>query len=195
MESAMAQNLQKSSYNELLLTSIDILFCEDKVSHIQKFFSRFWFSLRSQLSFGNSRRWEENKNQESESSNQQHHCGVKRDDKSLCREEVEMVMGKLGLFCSPEGEKLNEFIGFNELSGLFNEEPSLEEVKEAFNVFDENTDGFIDAKELQIVLCRFGLKEGFELENCRNMIRAYDQNGDGKIDFSEFVKFMENSFS
>lgn len=106
-----------------------------------------------------------------------------------------MVMEKLGIFCSPEGEELQEWFGSNELSGLFDEkEPSLEEVKEAFDVFDENRDGFIDAGELQTVLCILGLKEGKQLENCKKMIRTFDENRDGRIDFNEFVKFMENGF-
>ncbi|KAK9188953.1 hypothetical protein WN944_020358 [Citrus x changshan-huyou] len=78
---------------------------------------------------------------------------------------------------------------------LFEEkEPSLEEVKDAFDVFDENKDGFIDALELQRVLCILGMKEGFQLENCKKMIKTFDENGDGSIDFKEFVKFMESSF-
>ncbi|ESR56647.1 hypothetical protein CICLE_v10024475mg, partial [Citrus x clementina] len=82
-----------------------------------------------------------------------------------------------------------------ELSRLFEEkEPSLEEVKDAFDVFDENKDGFIDALELQRVLCILGMKEGFQLENCKKMIKTFDENGDGSIDFKEFVKFMESSF-
>ncbi|KAL0431721.1 UNVERIFIED_CONTAM: putative calcium-binding protein CML46 [Sesamum radiatum] len=73
------------------------------------------------------------------------------------------------------------------------ENPNLEEVKEAFDVFDSNRDGFIDAEELQKVLCALGLKEGSEMENCRRMIGLFDENGDGRIDFDEFVKFMESS--
>ncbi|CAN0910016.1 Probable calcium-binding protein CML46 [Linum grandiflorum] len=39
-----------------------------------------------------------------------------------------------------------------------------------------------------------GLKEGFGVERCREMIRVVDENGDGKVEFGEFVKLMENSF-
>ncbi|EEF30528.1 calcium ion binding protein, putative [Ricinus communis] len=165
------------------------------ICSIQKFFSRFWFSLRSQLS---SNAWEEenNKNQDSELSNQQGCFDNKKDHRNIDREEVEMVMGNLGLFCSTESEKLEDSKGFDELSHLFDEkEPSLEEVKGAFDVFDENKDGFIDAEELQRVLHVLGLKEGLELQNCRNMIRALDDNKDGRIDFNEFVKFMEKILS
>ncbi|KAJ9147609.1 hypothetical protein P3X46_029747 [Hevea brasiliensis] len=190
--------MENLSFIELFIILLDILLCElfrYKVGYLQKFFSRFWFSIRSKLSFGKSKVCEENKNQDSESSNQQDYFS-RRDDRNLCREEVEMVMGKLGLFCSAESEELKESMGSDELSQLFDErEPSLEEVKKAFDVFDEKRDGFIDAEELQRVLQTLGLKEGFTLENCRKMIRACDENRDGRIDFNEFVKFMENIFS
>ncbi|KAH9726978.1 putative calcium-binding protein CML45 [Citrus sinensis] len=135
-----------------------------------------------------SRNWDEKSKQAS--FNKKEH-----DDESLSRDEVEMVMRKLTLFCSFEDEELPQKLGSAELSWLFEEkEPSLEEVKEAFDVFDENKDGFIDAMELQRLLCILGLKEGFELENCKKMIKTFDKNGDGRIDFKEFVKFMEKSF-
>lgn len=117
------------------------------------------------------------------------------DDDRFRRDGVEMVMRNLGFFCSRDWEELPESFSFDEISSLFEEsEPSLVEVKEAFDVFDENRDGFIDAKELQRVLCILGLKEGSELENCGKMIKNYDINGDGRIDFNEFVKFMETTF-
>ncbi|CAL5325840.1 unnamed protein product [Camellia sinensis] len=133
-----------------------------------------------------------NENQDFESS-----CsgGKVEEDGHLRREDVEVVMNSLGIFCHPEGEKLQERLGFNDLSSLFEEkEPSLEEVKGAFDVFDKNGDGFIEARELQTVLCNLGFKDGLEMEKCRRMISSFDDNGDGMIDFNEFVKFMENSF-
>ncbi|OAY60181.1 probable calcium-binding protein CML46 [Manihot esculenta] len=205
MFSAMSQdksdcftNMHKTSSNELSSIFIDIVFFGHfiKLSDLQKFFSRFWFSLRSKTRFDNSRLWEKNRNQDCESSKSQCHLNNKRDDGNLRREEVEMVMGKVGIFCSTESEKLKESMGSDELSQLFDEkEPSLEELKEAFDVFDEKRDGFIDAEELQKLLLKLGLKEGSTMDNCRKMITACDENGDGRIDFIEFVKFMERVFS
>ncbi|KAA8547976.1 hypothetical protein F0562_004405 [Nyssa sinensis] len=112
----------------------------------------------------------------------------------ICVEKnVEMLMEELGIFCHPDAEKLPERLSSSDLSNLFEEEPSFDEVKEAFDVFDENRDGFIDAGELQRVLRVLGFKDGIERENCRRMIATFDENGDGRIDFKEFVKFMENS--
>lgn len=106
-----------------------------------------------------------------------------------------MMIEKLGLFCSSESEELGEKYGSKEISELFeDQEPSLEEVKQAFDVFDENKDGFIDAGELQRVLFVLGLREASEFQNCHKMISNYDENQDGRIDFIEFVKIMESRF-
>ncbi|KAL6960780.1 hypothetical protein U1Q18_038543 [Sarracenia purpurea var. burkii] len=121
----------------------------------------------------------------------------KMEDPHLRREDVETVMERLGILCRPEAndEKLGERLGSDEISNLFGEkEPSLEEVKEAFDVFDENKDGFIDAQELQRILCGLGFKDELEMKNCKRMINAFDDNGDGRIDFGEFVKLMESTF-
>ncbi|KAK7374569.1 hypothetical protein VNO80_08000 [Phaseolus coccineus] len=163
---------------------------------IQSFFYSFWFFLLCQLHSNYSKVREEEQVSKPEFSRQEN--GSKRStdsEKCLERDEVEMVMAKLGFFCSPESEELQEKYGSKELSELFEEqEPSLEEVKQAFDVFDENKDGFIDAKELHRVLCVLGLKEAAKLENCHKMIRVFDTNQDGRIDFIEFVKIMENRF-
>uniref|UniRef100_A0A7N2L012 EF-hand domain-containing protein n=2 Tax=Quercus lobata TaxID=97700 RepID=A0A7N2L012_QUELO len=166
----------------------------------RKFWSRFWCSFQSQLNFENSNVWPEDKNPGSELSQLQPTCAdcssEKKDDESLSRGDVETIMKRLGICCSPEDDELQVRFSSKELSELFDEkEPSLEEVKEAFDVFDENRDGFIDARELQRVLRNLGLKEGEELHNCEKMIRAFNENGDGRIDFNGFVKFMEKCLS
>ncbi|KAL8088863.1 hypothetical protein AgCh_038578 [Apium graveolens] len=118
------------------------------------------------------------------------------DDGSLCREDMEMVMGRLGLFSHSRQDKmLQERVSMEYFCSMFEEnEPSLDEVKEAFDVFDLNRDGFIDAMELRRVFCVLGLSDGSQIENCKQMMREFDENRDGRIDFREFVKLMENSF-
>ncbi|KAF5726967.1 calcium-binding protein CML45 [Tripterygium wilfordii] len=185
-------NTELSSFSFLLLPHVliytTIIFW---VIGINIFFTRLWLSLQSRLECDNSEIWEEKKIADFE----EFCCSDKnRDDGSLCIEEVEMVMGRLELFCSKErGEDLEW--SKERLLGLFeSKEPSLEEVKEAFDVFDLNRDGFIDTEELQRVLCSLGCKEAVELENCRRMMKTYDHNGDGMIDFKEFLRFMEIGF-
>ncbi|KAJ1419651.1 EF-Hand 1, calcium-binding site [Sesbania bispinosa] len=164
---------------------------------ILKFFSSFriLFFLLCQFQSDNSDIWGEEEVSESEFSHQENDESNRRESLEIERDEVKMVMAQLGLFCSSESEELDEKYGSKEFSELFeDQEPSFEEVKQAFDVFDENKDGFIDARELQRVLCILGLKETAEVENCQRMIRNFDENQDGRIDFNEFVKIMENRF-
>ncbi|KAK4744151.1 hypothetical protein SAY87_010463 [Trapa incisa] len=110
----------------------------------------------------------------------------------LSGEDATLVMEMLGIFCTPEGDGWpHKDIDATEIAGLFNErEPSLDEVKEAFNVFDRNSDGFIDAIELCSFLRSFGFLRISE-EDCRGMIRAFDDNCDSVIDLREFIKLVE----
>lgn len=118
-----------------------------------------------------------------------------RDTKWMLREEVEMVMERLGLSCNPSCDnKLPETFSYDEVANMFSiNEPSLGEVQQAFNMFDKNCDGYIDQTELDSVLQRLGLRE-FSKTECQRMINIYDRNGDGLIDFYEFCELVEDSF-
>ncbi|XVE53215.1 hypothetical protein DITRI_Ditri02bG0186100 [Diplodiscus trichospermus] len=123
--------------------------------------------------------------------------GDKECSEKLWIGDMKVVMDRLGMSYEPNSDKLVEdSVGEDELGEMFEqEEPSLEEIKEAFDVFDENKDGFIEATELQRVLRCLGIKEALvQLEECRRMIRVADEDGDGRIDFNEFLKFMETCF-
>ncbi|KAF3338044.1 calcium-binding protein CML30 [Carex littledalei] len=115
---------------------------------------------------------------------------------TLTREEIESIIRKIGIKFDSDVEQSKEISGLDEISGLFEEvEPSLDEAKQAFYVFDQNKDGFIDAEELQRALLKIGFREkGLEISECMEMIAAYDLNNDARIDFMEFVKFLEASF-
>ncbi|XP_008797387.1 calmodulin-like protein 7 [Phoenix dactylifera] len=112
--------------------------------------------------------------------------------------DVEMAMRKLGLWNSEE-ETGEECGGRCKACRLMDEayilleekEATLEELEEAFAVFDEDGDGFISDKELRSVMQKLGFEEGKELEDCKKMLRAYDEDGDGKINFKEFKKMLE----
>ncbi|KAH7550688.1 hypothetical protein ACOSP7_023790 [Xanthoceras sorbifolium] len=82
----------------------------------------------------------------------------------------------------------------SEIAQLFEEEEvSVEEVKEAFGLFDDNSDGFIDASELSNMLSTLNFSKSSVTE-CKKMIQAFDDDGDGRIDFPEFVKLLDYSF-
>lgn len=109
--------------------------------------------------------------------------------------DVKTVMRMLGALYEPDDDKLKERLSSDDVVSLFEEqEPALQELKEAFGIFDENKDGFIDAKELRKILCTLCLGEALEVD-CKRMIRVYDDNEDGLIDFTEFVRLVAQSFS
>ncbi|KAI3722413.1 hypothetical protein L2E82_33451 [Cichorium intybus] len=172
----------------------------NRVTGILKIFSRCKFLVHHQLGFSlgssKSKIQVENKNHDSRLS-KSHLSFTNKSivgDDSVTRDEVELLMSDLGVFCHSGGEKLPEVLNSTYLFNMFEEEqPTLAEVKEAFDVFDENKDGFIDARELQRVLSALGLKERSDMEDCKKMIGAFDENADGRIDFNEFVKFMEST--
>ncbi|CAJ2668997.1 putative calcium-binding protein CML45-like [Trifolium pratense] len=186
-EEERSQNDESNSTSSSALFGlIDVFIYSTFFIRIQKLVLSFRFFLLCQLFSSDLDVKVEEKILEAESN-------VSRESGEIKRDEVKMVMEKMGIFCSSESDELEEKYGSKELSELFDEnEPSLEEVKMAFDIFDENKDGFIDAKELQRVMCILGLKEGSEVENCQKMIKKFDENQDGRIDFIEFVRIMEN---
>lgn len=67
-------------------------------------------------------------------------------------------------------------------------------LRDAFQVFDKDGDGFICAEELQSVLSSMGLEHGRKLVDCRNMIHKVDVDGDGQVNFDEFKRMMTVGF-
>ncbi|KAL1356006.1 hypothetical protein HN51_007991 [Arachis hypogaea] len=113
----------------------------------------------------------------------------------LCKEDVIIVMERLGMNVECDGieesdvKKIVEL--FQEDNSNNNDAKFGEEVKEAFDVFDRNKDGFIDSRELKRVLSCLGLEK--DVLECQKMINASDQNGDGLIDQNEFIRILEQS--
>mmetsp|Transcript_54467 Transcript_54467/g.133527 ORF Transcript_54467/g.133527 Transcript_54467/m.133527 type:complete len:150 (+) Transcript_54467:222-671(+) len=64
----------------------------------------------------------------------------------------------------------------------------VEELREAFSVFDKDGDGTITAEELGIVMRSMGQKPTDQ--ELRDMIREVDADGNESIDFPEFVTLM-----
>ncbi|XP_062190680.1 probable calcium-binding protein CML46 [Phragmites australis] len=114
------------------------------------------------------------------------------EEAALSKEDVETIMETIGLATSGHGEGFATRMGHNEVSRLFDaEEPSFEEVRSAFAVFDGDRDGFIGAADLQGALAKLGVRE--DAAACRAMIVA--ANGgrdDGRMNLFQFVGFLEN---
>ena len=81
---------------------------------------------------------------------------------------------------------LEEFIELN-TKGVDSDE-ALENLKDAFSVFDIDGNGSITAEELQMVMKSLG--DECSLAECRKMISGIDSDGDGMIDFEEFKVMM-----
>ncbi|KAH6806996.1 hypothetical protein C2S51_028104 [Perilla frutescens var. frutescens] len=115
---------------------------------------------------------------------------VEVEERRMSVAEMNLVMNRLGM----EGINENSSVGSGGggAEGVFEEEePSLDEIKETFRVFDANNDGFIDGSDLHRIISNLGFKEMYDLEDYKRMIKAFDGDGDGLIDFPDFIKLME----
>ena len=67
-------------------------------------------------------------------------------------------------------------------------EEQKQEIKEAFDLFDTDGSGTIDAKELKVAMRALGFEP--KKEEIRKMIADVDKDGSGVIDFTEFLDMM-----
>uniref|UniRef100_A0A1W7RAU7 Calglandulin n=1 Tax=Hadrurus spadix TaxID=141984 RepID=A0A1W7RAU7_9SCOR len=67
-------------------------------------------------------------------------------------------------------------------------EEQIAEFKEAFNLFDQNGDGCIEAAELGVIMRSLGQRPT-EAE-LRQMVTSVDVDGNGTIEFDEFLIMM-----
>ncbi|CAL4903501.1 unnamed protein product [Urochloa decumbens] len=61
-------------------------------------------------------------------------------------------------------------------------------LREAFRMYDADSNGLISARELHRVLRQLGDK--CSVADCSRMIRSVDADGDGSVNFEEFKKMM-----
>ncbi|KAK4400093.1 putative calcium-binding protein CML25 [Sesamum angolense] len=85
---------------------------------------------------------------------------------------------------------LQEFIALNTTD--VGHEEVMENLKDAFKVFDIDKNGYITAEELQDVLQSLG--EECTLAECEKMISGVDSDGSGTINFDEFKVMMMKGF-
>ena len=67
-------------------------------------------------------------------------------------------------------------------------EEQKQEIREAFDLFDTDGSGTIDAKELKVAMRALGFEP--KKEEVKKMIADIDKDGDGTIDFNEFLDMM-----
>ncbi|XP_073304288.1 calmodulin-like [Primulina huaijiensis] len=101
-------------------------------------------------------------------------------DENTKREELEEMMNEV------DGEM--DFEEFINIMARKIKENMVEELREAFQVFDRDQDGFVSAIELKIVMINLGKR--LTNEEATQMIIAADVDGDGLISCDEFVKIM-----
>ena len=75
--------------------------------------------------------------------------------------------------------------------GLTEEE--VEELREAFNLFDTDGSGTIDPKELKELVLNLGIHA--KNQTIFDMISDIDKNGNGQIDFKEFLDVLTYKIS
>merc|ERR1711967_97233 len=67
-------------------------------------------------------------------------------------------------------------------------EDQVEEIREAFNLFDADNSGAIDVRELKAAMRALGFE--VKKEELKKMISDIDNDGNGSIEFAEFLEMM-----
>ena len=68
-------------------------------------------------------------------------------------------------------------------------EEQKQEIKEAFDLFDTDGSGSIDAKELKVAMRALGFEP--KKEEIKKMMDEADREGTGKIDYQSFMDMMQ----
>merc|ERR1712025_176149 len=77
--------------------------------------------------------------------------------------------------------------GMKKKTGALSEE-QIDEIREAFSLFDGDASGAIDVRELKAAMRALG----FEVKNdeLKKMVSDIDNDGNGTIEFGEFLQMM-----
>lgn len=67
-------------------------------------------------------------------------------------------------------------------------EDQKNDIKEAFDLFDPDSTGFIDTKELKVAIRALGFEP--KKEEIKRMIADIDKDSTGKVSFDDFLSLM-----
>ncbi|KAJ0030124.1 hypothetical protein Pint_12649 [Pistacia integerrima] len=118
------------------------------------------------------------------------------DNGKIKKEKARRVVEKLGLIYGEEEKSCFDLPGEEEvpveeaLGEMEDEKKRNELLREAFKIFDEDGNGYIEATELKRVLECLGLDKGWNISEIEKMLKVVDLNLDGKVDFGEFELMM-----
>merc|ERR1711915_585687 len=84
-------------------------------------------------------------------------------------------------------QNMSRRAGMKKKPGQLTEE-QLDEIREAFSLFDSDASGMIDIRELKAAMRALG----FEVKNeeLKKMVTDVDNDGNGTIEFTEFLGMM-----
>lgn len=111
------------------------------------------------------------------------------------KEKARQVVENLGLIYNDEEKTRFDLPGVDDemaVEEVIGEQVSQQNelLREAFKIFDEDGNGYVEATELKRVLQCLGLDKGWGVAEIEMMLRVVDLNLDGKIDFGEFELMM-----
>lgn len=81
----------------------------------------------------------------------------------------------------------DEFVEMMTKQNLENVDQTAE-IKEAFKMFDRDGNGYIDMKELRMVITRIG--QPLTAEDADELMKDADLDGNGKLDYNEFARMI-----
>ncbi|KHN04934.1 calmodulin-like protein 8 [Glycine soja] len=101
------------------------------------------------------------------------------------KEELQIMMNEVDM----NGSGTIEFGQFlNLMARKMKQSEAEEELKEAFELFDKDQDGYISPTELLSAMRNIGVK--ITEEELEHMIRLADLDGDGRVNYEEFMRMM-----
>ena len=94
---------------------------------------------------------------------------------------------------APPGSRKKPLSSSSKKKAIELTEDQKNEIREAFDLFDTDGSGTIDAKELKVAMRALGFEPN--KEEIRRLIEQVDQDGSGNVDFKEFLKMMTTKLS